>query len=78
MTTGLYRYVRHPQYTGIVLFTLGWLVHWPSLVTLLLWPILVAAYVWLARQEERQAVEEFGAAYLEYAARTKRFIPFLV
>ncbi len=78
VTTGLYRYMRHPQYTGILLFTFGWLVHWPSLVTLVLWPLLVAAYVWLARQEERQAVEEFGAAYLKYAARTKRFIPFLV
>ncbi len=78
VTTGLYRYMRHPQYTGILLFTLGWLIHWPSVVTLMLWPILVMAYVWLARQEERQAEEEFGAAYLEYAARTKRFIPFLV
>ncbi len=78
VTTGLYRYMRHPQYTGILLFTLGWLVHWPSLVTLVLWPFLAAAYVWLARQEEREAVAEFGDAYLEYARRTKRFIPFLV
>jgi protein-S-isoprenylcysteine O-methyltransferase Ste14 len=78
VTTGLYRYMRHPQYTGILLFTLGWLIHWPSVVTLLLWPILVAAYGWLARQEERQLEEEFGSAYLEYAARTKRFLPFLV
>jgi len=78
VTTGLYRYMRHPQYTGILLFTLGWLVHWPSLVTLVLWPFLAAAYVWLAREEERQAVQEFGTAYLEYAARTKRFLPFLV
>lgn len=76
--TGLYRYMRHPQYTGILLFTLGWILHWPSVITLMLWPILAAAYVWLAKQEERQAFEEFGGAYEAYAARTKRFIPFVV
>ncbi len=78
VTTGLYRYMRHPQYTGIMLFTFGWILHWPSLITLVLWPILMAAYVWLALFEERQAQEEFGAAYTEYAQRTKRFIPGLI
>lgn len=78
VTTGVYKYVRHPQYTGIFLFTLGWILHWPSLVTIVLWPILLAAYVWLARVEERQAIEEFGDAYLAYARRTKRFIPGLI
>lgn len=75
VTTGLYRWMRHPQYTGIFLFTLGWIIHWPSIVTLILWPILVAAYVWLARYEERQVAAEFGEAYEAYAARTARFIP---
>lgn len=78
VTDGIYRWIRHPQYTGIFLFSFGWLVHWPSVVTLLLWPVLCAAYVWLARFEERQALAEFGAAYEEYAARTKRFVPFVV
>ncbi len=78
MTTGLYRYLRHPQYTGIILFTFGWILHWPSVFTLLLWPLLISAYVWLAKKEEQQALEEFGTAYEEYAKRTRRFIPFLV
>ncbi len=78
VTTGLYHYIRHPQYTGIFLFTFGWILHWPSVVTLILWPILIGAYVWLARQEERQAVDEFGAVYLEYANQTKRFIPLII
>lgn len=78
VTGGIYRYIRHPQYTGIFLFTLGWILHWPSVVTLVLWPILIAAYVWLARFEERQALEEFGDAYAEYAAKTKRFVPGVV
>ncbi len=75
VTTGLYRFVRHPQYTGLLLFTLGWILHWPSVVTLLLWPLLVAAYVWLAKKEEQQARDEFGAEWDAYAARTKRFVP---
>jgi protein-S-isoprenylcysteine O-methyltransferase Ste14 len=78
VTTGLYRWIRHPQYTGIFLFTLGWILHWPSLVTLALWPILVAAYVWLALREERHAAEEFGEAWTDYSARTKRFVPGVV
>ena len=78
VTTGIYRWMRHPQYSGIFLFTLGWLLHWPSIVTLLLWPILIGAYVWLALFEERQAREEFGAAYDAYAEKTKRFVPGLI
>ena len=75
VTGGLYRWIRHPQYTGIFLFTFGWILHWPSVITLLLWPILIAAYVWLARFEERQALAEFGEEYERYAARSRRFIP---
>ena len=75
---GIYRYMRHPQYTGIFLFTFGWLVHWPSIVTLALWPILIIMYTWLTKQEEKQALEEFGEDYIVYAKRTKRFIPFVI
>ncbi|MFQ6115110.1 MAG: methyltransferase family protein [bacterium] len=75
VTTGLYRFIRHPQYTGIFLFTFGWILHWPSVITLVLWPILVAAYVWLARHEEKAVIEEFGDAYRQYARRTPRFFP---
>ena len=78
VSTGIYRYMRHPQYTGILLFTFGWLVHWPSIVTLVLWPILIVMYAWLAKQEEKQALEEYGEDYITYAAQTKRFIPFVI
>jgi protein-S-isoprenylcysteine O-methyltransferase Ste14 len=78
VTSGPYRWIRHPQYTGIFMFTMGWILHWPSVVTLLMWPILVAAYVWLAVREERVAATEFGESWQMYAARTKRFIPGLV
>ncbi|MFQ5708615.1 MAG: methyltransferase family protein [bacterium] len=75
VTTGIYRYLRHPQYTGIFLFTFGWILHWPSVITLIFWPILVGAYVWLARREEQMVAEEFGEAYRAYAASTPRFFP---
>ncbi len=78
VTTGLYRHIRHPQYAGIFLFTLGWIIHWPSFVTLALWPILIGTYVWLAKQEEKLALAEFGQSYTEYAGRTRRFIPFVI
>jgi protein-S-isoprenylcysteine O-methyltransferase Ste14 len=78
VTVGLYRFMHHPRYTGIFLFTLGWILHWPSIVTLLLWPVLIVAYVWLARCEERQAEAEFGDEYRAYAAKTKRFLPGVV
>jgi len=78
VSTGLYKYMRHPQYTGIFLFTFGWIIHYPTILTLILWPILIAAYVWLARFEEKQAVAEFGESYEIYAAQTKRFLPFLI
>jgi protein-S-isoprenylcysteine O-methyltransferase Ste14 len=75
VTTGIYRFMRHPQYTGIFLFTFGWILHWPSVITLILWPILVAAYVWLARREEKVVTKEVGEAYREYARQTPRFWP---
>jgi protein-S-isoprenylcysteine O-methyltransferase Ste14 len=78
VTSGIYRYIRHPQYTGIFLFTLGWLLHWPTVTTLVLWPILMGAYVWLALHEEREMEAKFGEVYRIYASRTPRFFPRLI
>jgi protein-S-isoprenylcysteine O-methyltransferase Ste14 len=78
VTGGLYRLIRHPQYTGIFLFTAGWILHWPSVITLFIWPILIGAYVWLARQEEKAALREFGEPYRAYMKRTRMFIPYIV
>lgn len=75
VTDGIYSRMRHPQYAGLVLFTFGWLLHWPTLGTLLLWPILVIAYVRLARREERALEERFGGAYRTYARATPGFLP---
>ena len=73
--SGPYAYVRHPQYAGFILIMLGFLLQWPTLVTLIMFPILVTMYVRLARLEEREVLSEFGDAYRHYAARTPAFMP---
>ncbi|MDQ7820925.1 MAG: isoprenylcysteine carboxylmethyltransferase family protein [Armatimonadota bacterium] len=75
VTTGVYRYVRHPQYLGILLVTAGWLVHWPTLPGLAMWPALVVLYYRLARREEAELVREFGDLYRTYASRTPMLVP---
>src|SRR5262245_29888275 len=74
-TTGAYSYVRHPQYVGLVLVMLGFLVQWPTLLTLAMFPVLVFMYVRLARSEEREALDSFGDAYRDYIKNTPAFIP---
>jgi protein-S-isoprenylcysteine O-methyltransferase Ste14 len=74
-TTGLYAYVRHPQYVGFILIMLGFLFQWPTLLTLAMFPVLVWMYVHLARQEERDALAEFGESYRDYMARVPGFVP---
>lgn len=72
---GIYRYVRHPQYTGILIITLALLIHWPTIVTVLMWPILFYTYYRLARREERMAEEAFGDEYRNYRQKTPMFLP---
>ena len=74
-TTGVYARVRHPQYAGFVLIMFGFLLQWPTLLTLAMFPILCFMYVRLARTEEKAAQREFGDAWERYAARTPRWIP---
>ena len=72
---GVYARVRHPQYVGFVLIMLGFLFQWPTILTLLMFPVLVLMYVRLSLSEERQTEQEFGQAWRDYAARTPRFVP---
>jgi protein-S-isoprenylcysteine O-methyltransferase Ste14 len=73
--TGPYARIRHPQYAGFVLIMLGFLLQWPTLVTLAMFPTLVFMYVRLALAEEREVRAQFDAEYERYAARTPRFVP---
>ncbi len=76
--TGVYKYIRHPQYTGFMLLTVGMILEWATLPMLIMWPFVAWMYYRLARKEERDMVREFGEEYIMYMKKTKRFIPFVV
>lgn len=73
--TGIYAYVRHPQYVGFILVMFGFLLQWPTLLTIAMFPVLVFMYVRLACTEERDALAEFGAEYERYRNDVGGFIP---
>ncbi len=75
VATGVYAYIRHPQYAGFVLIMFGFLLQWPTLLTLAMFPVLTFMYLRLARIEERKALAEFGDAYRRYMRDVPGFIP---
>jgi protein-S-isoprenylcysteine O-methyltransferase Ste14 len=72
---GVYSHIRHPQYVGLFLITIGFLIQWPSLTTLIMWPILIFAYYRLALREEKEVEMQFGREFLDYKRRVPAFIP---
>jgi protein-S-isoprenylcysteine O-methyltransferase Ste14 len=75
VTTGIYSVIRHPQYTGFELITLGMLCEWATIPLLVMWPILGILYYRLARREENEMEQEFGDSYRLYKAETSMFLP---
>ena len=73
--TGPYARLRHPQYAGFALIMTGFLVQWPTLITLVLYPVMLVSYVRLAINEERETRARFGAVYERYMAAVPRFLP---
>ncbi|MFA6972045.1 MAG: isoprenylcysteine carboxylmethyltransferase family protein [Gallionella sp.] len=73
--TGPYARIRHPQYVAFAMIMFGFLLQWPTLSTLLVFPLLLWVYARLARTEERDVEARFGERWQEYAARTPRFFP---
>jgi protein-S-isoprenylcysteine O-methyltransferase Ste14 len=74
-TEGLYARLRHPQYAAFIVITFGFLLQWPTLLTLMMFPILVYIYVRLARSEGAVMQAAFGERYRSYAERTPAFMP---
>ncbi len=77
ITKGLYSKMRHPQYSGILLISFGFLIQWPTLITLILFPFLVVMYYRLAKREEKDIEKEYKEEYLNYKKRVPMFIPSL-
>ncbi len=75
VTTGLYRKIRHPQYTGFFLFLTGSLINWPTLPTVIMYPVLIWVYYRLAKREEQETLERCGTGYLNYKTSSGMFFP---
>ena len=75
VTTGLYRFSRHPQYFGFLLVLIGFLVMWPTIPTLILFPVMMVVYTRLAKREERDMEADFGPSWREYCDHTSLLIP---
>ena len=73
--TGAYSYVRHPQYLAFIIIMFGFMLQWPTLPTLIMFPVLVYFYVRLAVREEGDALTQFGDVYQQYMQQTPGFIP---
>ena len=75
VTSGIYSYTRHPQYLGLMMITLGLLSSVPTIITLLMWPVLCVMYYVLAKREEKEMINKFGDEYMEYKRRVNMFVP---
>jgi methanethiol S-methyltransferase len=75
VTNGLYKYIRHPQYLGILIASLGMIVYKFSPISLMLWPVLVFIYFRLAKKEEKIVESKFGIEYSNYKRSVHMFLP---
>lgn len=74
VTEGIYGWVRHPQYLGLLFIIAGMLIQWPTVVTLAMSPVLLGVYYRLARREEKEMEGQFGERYRDY----RRVVPMLL
>ena len=72
---GLYKYIRHPQYTSFIVCSFGLLLLWPRYIVIFFYVTLIFGYYLLARAEERECEEKFGDSYIKYEQKTGRFFP---
>jgi protein-S-isoprenylcysteine O-methyltransferase Ste14 len=73
--TGWYARCRHPQYLAFIIIMFGFLLQWPTIPTLIMFPILTLVYIRLAKREEKAAIAEFGERYLAYKDNTPAWLP---
>lgn len=73
--TGWYARCRHPQYVAFIVIMFGFLLQWPTIPTVVMFPILIVVYVRLAKREEQLAIAEFGDEYQQYRQKTPGWWP---
>ncbi|MGM0366385.1 MAG: methyltransferase family protein [Actinomycetota bacterium] len=74
VTDGIYGYIRHPQYLGIFFVTTGAMIQWPTIITVLMWPVLIFFYIALSKREEKEMERIFGLSYVEYRSNVPAFM----
>lgn len=75
VTSGLYAKIRHPQYAGLFLVTTGFLIQWPTLITIIMYPFIISTYYNLAKKEEKDVLKKYPIKYNQYMRRTPMFWP---
>ncbi|WP_435069846.1 methyltransferase family protein [Haloplanus sp. C73] len=76
VTNSLYSVVRHPQYTGLFIALFGeGIIHWPTIFSVGLFPVIVLTFTWLARKEEHEMSAQFGDRYRTYKQDVPMFVP---
>lgn len=75
VTGGLYKFLRHPQYLGFIMITVALLIHWPTILTVLMWPIILFTYIKLAKKEDNFLAQKYPQSFAEYKAQTPAFFP---
>lgn len=71
----VYKYIRHPQYLAFILIIFGFLIQWPTLITLIMAPILIFRYIRLSKSEEKEMLKRFGHVYARYKKETPGYFP---
>lgn len=72
---GIYKKFRHPQYTGLIIFCIGFLLLWGRFITYILFSIMIISYYFLARKEERECLKLFSKEYKNYRKKTYFLLP---
>jgi protein-S-isoprenylcysteine O-methyltransferase Ste14 len=77
VTSGIYRFIRHPSYLGLLTALIGWALIFRSAIGLLFAALTVPVLLARIRAEDRLLRSQFGQAFDDYCARTPRLLPFL-
>jgi protein-S-isoprenylcysteine O-methyltransferase Ste14 len=75
VTDGLYAKMRHPQYLGLILVVVGFLIMWPTLITLIVAPFLIIRYALLAKEEDTELELKLGDDFKNYKERVPGYVP---
>lgn len=77
VTEGIYKYIRHPLYSSLLILTWGIYLKQPDLILIFVAAFASVLLYLTARADENECISYFGKSYQKYMKKTKRFIPFM-